>query len=80
MNPHQKYTDPDPDPGLNEHADPDPGHNSWLTQNLKYFKIRLLVFSIVHNRFKMSNFYYYTSVLRFLYIFGFFALHFQNSM
>jgi len=35
VDPHQKY------PGLNEHADPvpkadpDPGNNSWLTQNLK---------------------------------------------
>ena len=37
MDPHQKYADPDPHPGLGEHAypDPDPGHNSWLTQNLK---------------------------------------------
>ena len=31
----KKYADPDPE--LSEHAepDPDPGHNNWLTQNLK---------------------------------------------
>ena len=61
MHPHQNYADPDPDPGLEEHADPDPdpdpGHNSWLTKLEKYFKIRLLVFSVVYNVFKMSNFH-----------------------
>ena len=37
VDPRQKYAHLDPDPGLDEHADPDPdpGHNSWLTQNLK---------------------------------------------
>ena len=62
MDPHQKYADPDPDPGFNGHADPGPGHNSWLTQ--KYFKIRPLVFSIVYNRFKMSSFHYLCSYLQ----------------
>ena len=41
VDPHQKYADPDPgleehaDPVLDPEADPDPGHNKWLTQNLK---------------------------------------------
>ena len=31
VDPHQKH----PDPGPDEQADPDPGNNNWLTQNLK---------------------------------------------
>ena len=60
---HQKY------------ADPDPGHNSWLTQNLKYIsKLDYQCFqqSIIDLRCKILI--VYTSIFKFLYIFGLFLL------
>ena len=33
VDPHQKHADPDTGP--DEHTDPNPGNNNWLTQNLK---------------------------------------------